>query len=71
MSRLFKFAIFGLLAYAIVTATPAQQSAMIEGGIAVKDAVIDACLREGGLCTSAIAHLKSTVDGDVQGTPQP
>jgi hypothetical protein len=71
MFRLFNFAFIGLLAYAIVTATPAQQSEMLEGGIAMKEAVADACLREDGLCTSVIAHLKSAVDGDVQGTQHP
>ncbi len=61
MARLFKYAILGIAAYAIATATPSQHLAMLEGLAAVRDAITEACRRDGSPCTSAIAQLKSAL----------
>jgi len=71
MPRLFKFAILGFLAYAVVTATPVQQAAIVDGGLAVKDAAIDACQREGSLCARAIDAVTSAVSGSMTETGAP
>jgi hypothetical protein len=63
MARLFKFAIFGIAAYAIATATPSQQVAMLDGLTALKDAITDACQRDGSPCTRAISQLRSVLVG--------
>ena len=52
--RLYKFALAGYLAYAVVTATPEQQTRMIDGGAAMMGAAFEACQREDGLCARAI-----------------
>jgi hypothetical protein len=59
MRRLTKIAIAGFLGYAVATASPAQQSAIIGGTLAIKDAAVDACTRDGALCTGAISSLTS------------
>ena len=43
MFRVFKLALVALLAYAIATATPMQQLAVMQGARAVGEAAIDAC----------------------------
>ena len=60
MFRVFKFGLLALLAYAIATAAPTQQGAMIQGARALGEAVIDACTRAGSPCRRAIALLQST-----------
>jgi hypothetical protein len=59
MFRVFKLALVALLAYAIATATPTQQIAVMQGARAVGEAAIDACTREGSPCQRAIALLQS------------
>lgn len=71
MPRLFKFAIFGFLTYAVLTATPAQQAEMVRGGLAIKDAAIEVCQREGSLCFRAFESLRSAISGPMQETAAP
>jgi hypothetical protein len=59
MIRVFKLALVALLAYAIATATPTQQLAVMQGARAVGEAAFDACTREGSPCQRAIALLQS------------
>jgi hypothetical protein len=59
MFRLVKWALVAFAAYAIVTATPAQQLAMYQGGRALADAIVDACTRDASPCTKAIAAVHS------------
>jgi hypothetical protein len=68
MPRLYKFALIGFFAYAVVTATPAQQTEIGHGLVAIKDAAIDACTRKDSLCTRAVdwgwSALSSTLSDD-------
>lgn len=57
MPRLVKLAVLGFLVYAVATASDEQQSAMIAGGLAIRDAIAEACTRDGSLCTEAIGYL--------------
>lgn len=57
MPRLYKIVLFGFMAYVIATASPDHQARMAGGLLAIKDAAVDACTREGSLCTSAISGL--------------
>jgi hypothetical protein len=59
--RLYKVLFFGFLAYAVATARPETQGQIIGGGLAIKDAAIEACQREDSLCSNAIAWMGSTV----------
>ncbi|MFM7083503.1 MAG: hypothetical protein ACKOW3_00655 [Hyphomicrobium sp.] len=59
MFRIIKILILVLSAYAIFTATPAQHLDMMKGVLAFKDAFIQACVREGGLCTLAIEKIQT------------
>ena len=47
MFRVFKLALVAILAYAIATARPTQQVAVIQGARALGKAVVAACTREG------------------------
>lgn len=71
MRRLTKFAMFGFLGYAIATASPEQQTAIIAGTLAIKDAALDACQREGSLCAQAIGYAGSAVSGAMNDDPAP
>lgn len=71
MPRLIKFAIFGFLAYAVVTATPAQQAEIGQGVVAIKDAAIEACTREGSLCARVIAYVTGAVGNSLSDEPAP
>lgn len=71
MPRLYKFAIFGFLAYAVVTATPAQQAEIGRGLLAMKNAAVEACTREESPCTLAIDYAVSTVSGAMSDKPAP
>lgn len=46
-----------LVARGVVVASDAQLMAMIAGGLAIRDAVVEACTRDGSLCTDAIATV--------------
>lgn len=59
MFRVVKWALVALIAYSVVTATPAQQLTMYQGGRALADAIIDACTRRASPCTQAIAVVRS------------
>ena len=61
MYRLIKWGFVSLLAYAAVTATPAQQLAMWQGGLALKAALFSACEREGSPCTTMLAAAKAVL----------
>jgi hypothetical protein len=65
---LFKLVLLGFLAYAVATASDEQQSAMIAGGLAVRDAVADACTREGSLCAEAISAVGARFSAPSSGT---
>lgn len=69
--RLYKFALAGYLAYAVVTATPEQQTRMIDGGVAMMGAAFEACQREDGLCARAIGSLTATVSQSLTEGPAP
>ena len=69
--RLYKFALIGYLTYAVVVATPEQQTRMIDGGLAVAGAAFEACQREDGLCARAIASLTATVSQSLTDGPSP
>jgi len=71
MPRLYKFALLGFMAYALVTASPAQQSAIGQGLLAIKDAAVDACTVEGRLCTLAIDYALSAVGSALSDNPTP
>ncbi len=71
MPRLIKFALFGFLAYAVVTATPAQQAEMGQGLVAIKDAAVEACTREGSLCARAIEFATGTLGKSLSDQPTP
>ena len=71
MPRLFKFAILGFLTYAVVTATPAQQAEIARGGLAIKDAAVEACQRDGSFCVRAIEYLTSAFAGHMRETDAP
>jgi hypothetical protein len=58
MYRIAKWCIIFLLAYASVTGTPAQQAAMLNGLVALREAVIEACRREKSVCTDAVLFAK-------------
>lgn len=62
MYRVIKWGFVSLLAYAAVTATPAQQLAMLQGVLALKDALLSACEREGSPCTKMIASAKAVLE---------
>lgn len=61
MFRVFKLALVAILVYAIATARPTQQVAVIQGARALGKAVVAACTREGSPCQRAIALLKSAL----------
>ena len=63
MPRLYKFALIGFLAYAVVTATPDQQAEMGRGLLAIKNAAVEACTREGSVCAQALSHAAASVNG--------
>ena len=63
MFRVFKLALVALLAYAIATATPTQQVAVIQGARALGEAVVAACTREDSLCQRGIGLLTSALPG--------
>ena len=67
MVRLFKFAVLSIAAYAIATATPSQHLAMLKGLAAVREAISEACLRDGSPCTRAISQLRSAFVGFMDG----
>ena len=71
MPRLIKFALFGFLAYAVVTATPAQQAEIGQGVVAIKDAAVEACTREGSLCARVVNHAMGAVSGAMTDEPAP
>ena len=58
MFRLLKVGLLALLAYAIATAAPTQQAAMLEGARALGEAVVGTCTREGSPCQRGIALLQ-------------
>ncbi|MEW5961983.1 MAG: hypothetical protein AB1749_00325 [Pseudomonadota bacterium] len=68
MPRLVKLVLLGFLAYAVATASDEQQSAMIAGGLAVRDAVAEACTRQGSLCAEAISSLGARFTPSSAGT---
>ena len=55
----------GFLTYAIATAAPQQQSAIIDGTLAIKDAVFEACTREDSICARAIQYISQSVSGSL------
>lgn len=61
MFRLIKWSCVSLLAYAAVTATPAQQLAIWQGGLALKAALFSACERDGSPCTTMLASAKAVL----------
>lgn len=61
MFRILKILLLLLSAYAIFTATPTQHQDMMKGALAFKDAFLQACIREGGLCTLAIEKIQSSL----------
>ncbi len=71
MPRLYKFAIIGFLAYAVVTATPDQQAEMGRGLVAIKNAAFEACTRDGSLCTQALSYAAATFTGGMSNEPAP
>jgi hypothetical protein len=71
MPRLYKFALLGFIAYALVTASPAQQSEIGQGLLAIKDAAVDACTIEGRLCTRAIDYALSALSSTLSDDPAP
>ncbi len=71
MPRLYKFALLGFIAYALVTASPAQQSEIGQGLLAIKDAAVDACTIEGRLCTRAIDYALSVLNSALSDDPAP
>jgi hypothetical protein len=71
MPRLIKFALFGFLAYAVVTATPERQAEIGRGVLAVKDAAIEACTRENSLCARVADHAMKAVSGALTDAPAP
>lgn len=71
MPRLYKCALLGFIAYALVTASPAQQSAIGQGLLAIKDAAIDACTIEDRLCTRAIDYALSAAGNALSDNPAP
>ena len=71
MPRLYKFALLGFVAYALVTASPAQQSDIGQGLLAIKDAAVDACTIEGRLCTRAINYAMTALSSALSDEPAP
>ncbi len=71
MRRLPKFALIGFLGYAVATAGPEQQTAIIDGTLAIKDAALDACQRQGSLCAQAIGYAGSAISGAMNDDPAP
>lgn len=71
MPRLYKFALIAFFAYALVTATPAQQTEIGRGLLAIKDAALDACMVEGRLCTRALTSISHSVWGKLSDEPTP
>lgn len=71
MPRLYKFALLGFVAYALVTASPAQQSEIGQGLLAIKDAAVDACTIEGRLCTRAVDYGLSALSSTLSDDPAP
>ena len=61
MFRLIKWAFVALSVFAIVTASDEQQAAMMAGARAFGGALLTACSRQGGACTTAIGVMKSTI----------
>jgi hypothetical protein len=71
MPRLYKFALLGFVAYALVTASPAQQSEIGQGLLAIKDAAVDACTIEGRLCTRLLEYVQTTLSSALSDEPAP
>ncbi len=71
MPRLYKIALLGFLGYALVTASPAQQSEIGQGLLAMKDAAVDACTRKESLCTRALDYAASAVTSALSDEPAP
>jgi len=71
MPRLYKFALLGFVSYALVTASPAQQSDIGQGLLAIKNAALDACTVEGRLCTRAIDSALSAFSSALSDDPAP
>jgi hypothetical protein len=71
MPRLYKFALIGFLAYAVVTATPDQQAEMGRGLLAIKNAAVEACTREGSICARAVSSVAATVAGAMSNEATP
>lgn len=69
--RLYKVLAVGFLGYAVAAATPEQQSRIVDGALAVKDAALDACVREDGLCARGLQSLGSAVGGLLSDGPAP
>jgi hypothetical protein len=71
MPRLYKLALAGFIAYAIITASPAQQAEMGQGVLAVKDAAVEACTRKDSPCARVLDYAKSAVNGVMSDGPAP
>jgi hypothetical protein len=71
MPRLYKLALTGFIAYAVVTATPAQQAEMGQGVLAMKDAAVEACTRKDSPCARVLDYAKSAVNGVMSDGPAP
>ena len=71
MRRLPKVLIFGFLGYAVVTATPDQQTRILDGIGAIRDAALEACQREDSLCARAIAYVGTAVGQSLSDAPKP
>jgi hypothetical protein len=71
MRRLPKILIFGFLVYAVVTATPDQQTRILDGMGAIRDAAIEACQREGSLCSRAFQYVGTAVSQSLTDDPKP
>ena len=71
MPRLYKIVLTGFFAYAVVTATPAQQAEIGRGLLAIKDAALDACTRNGSPCTRAVDYAMTFVSGAMSDQPAP
>ncbi|MCU0732354.1 MAG: hypothetical protein MUE84_12320 [Hyphomonas sp.] len=71
MPRLYKLALTGFIAYALVTASPAQQAEIAQGVLAVKDAAVEACTRKDSLCTRAWDYAMSAISTGMSDGPAP
>ena len=57
------------LGYCVVTATPMQRSAMLEGARALASAIQDACLRAAP-CQAAASHAREAIN-DIRASYEP